>query len=200
MAILFDFYESPPQEGEDNKLRVYARPVFSQTIETEQLAAIIHGRTSLGKGDIYSTLVSLGEVLAERLADGQRVYMDGIGYFSVTLGCAEIRTKKDMNASSVGVKAVEFRADKRLKDHLKNARVRRMPVNGHSARLSDAEVDSRVAGFLEENLVMTRRGFQYLCQMKQGMAFRHIHRLLEEGKIRNAGTKRQPIYVAVKKE
>lgn len=196
MAILFDFYESPPQDGEDGKIRIYPRPVFSQTVGTQELADIIHSRSSLTKGDIYSTLIGLGQVLSERLRAGQRVYMDGIGYFSVSLRCKEIRTKKDMRASNVGVKAVEFRADKHLRSDLLSAKVKRTTQIGHSAKLSDEEVNRRVDKYFKENPVMTRKVFQSVCQMKEGKALRHIKRLLEEGKIRNMGTQRQPIYMA----
>jgi len=198
MAILFDFYEGPPQEGDKEGINVYARPVFSHTIDLEMIAAIIHERSSLTVGDVYSTLISLGKVLSESLCDGKRVYLDGIGHFSVTLRCKDIKTKKDMRANNVSVKSIDFRADKYLKSDLMQARVRRSPLRSHSARLTNEEVDRRVVKYLEENQVMTRKNFQGICQMKQGLAFKHIHRLLAEGKMRNAGTKANPIYMLFK--
>lgn len=198
MAVLFDFYESPPQEGqEEDKLRVHARPVFSQTVGTKQLATLLEHRTSLSRGDIYSTLTTLGQVMIEKLQDGQRIYLDGIGYFSVTLRSLEMETEKDMRADRVGVNDIAFRADKQFKQEVRKAKMKRVNrAANHSARLTPEEVDSRVAEYFKEHPVMTRKSFQGICEMKPGTAFRHIHRLVDEGKIKNVGTQRQPIYMA----
>ena len=195
MAVLFDFYEAPPKEGEENKLRVYARPVLTSTVSTEEVASIIHERCSLTVGDVIAALKGLGRVLGEQLRDGRRVHLEGIGYFSVSLECHNIKTRKDMRADKVSIKAVKFMADKELKGEVMLAKAERSNFRSHSARLSNEEVDRRVAEYFRENTVMTRRDFQNICQVKMGVAFKHIHRLVEEGKIKNIGIIRQPIYV-----
>lgn len=197
MAILFDFYQSPPQEeeGKEDKIRVYPRVVYSKTVGAEELAAIIHERCSLTEGDVYNALINLGKVISERLCDGQRVYLKGIGYFSLILTSTELRTTKDLRANNVGVKTVKFRPDKYLKSDLRKTHVQRSTMIGHSAQLSNEEVDQRVAKYLKENPVIVRRNIQSICQIKEGMARKHINRMLEEGKIKNIGSKQQPIYV-----
>ena len=196
MSILFDFYESPPRDGEEDKKRIYARPVFTDTVGTEAIVEIIHTRSSQSRGDVMSTLTNLSRVFSEVLQNGKRVYLEGIGYFHVTLSCPEIRTKNDMRTDNVQVKSVTFRADKNLKSDLKKVKAKRSDFGRHSARLSPAEIDSKLSEFFKENPVMTRRNFQKICQMTETTALRHIHRLLEEGKIKNIGLPRQPIYVA----
>ena len=195
MSILFDFYESPPQEGDGDKKRYHARPMFSGTVSTEMLAAIIHDRSSLSVGDILSTITNLGLVLSEQLQDGRRVCIDGIGYFHVSLSCPEIRTKKDMRADKVHVKSVVFRAHKHLKSDMMKVKAERSDYRRHSARLSNEEIDIKLTEYFKENQVLTRRDFQSLCQMTQETALRHIRRLLTEGKLKNIGISRQPIYV-----
>ena len=197
MAIHFDFYESPPKEGEDNKLHVHARPVLSKTITTEKLASLLCERSSLTKGDIYSTLIGLGRLMGEKMEEGERVYLEGIGYFSVSLGCDEMVTRKDMRADKVHVKSINFRADMKLKSSVMGAKMVRATHRSHSSRLSNEEIDSRVAEYFKENQVMVRSDLQRICQMKPGMALRQIHRLLEEGKIKNIRSKSQPVYVAL---
>jgi len=195
MAVLFEFYEAPPKEGEDNKLRVYARPILTKTVTTEKVASAIQRRCSLTQTDVIAALNSLSQVLAEHLQDGQRVHLQGIGYFSVSLECHDIETRKDMRSDRVSIKSIKFRADKELKSQVMLAKAQRSNLRSHSARLSDEEVDRRVAEHFCENTVMTRRDFQNICQVKMGVAFKHIHRLVEEGKIKNIGIIRQPIYV-----
>ena len=195
MTVLFDFYEAPPKEGEENELRVYARPVLGSTVTTEKVAAAIQRRCSLTRTDVIAALKSLSQILAEHLEEGQRVHLEGIGYFSVSLECHDIKTRKDMRADRVSIKSIKFRADKELKSQVMQSKTARSKFRSHSARLSDEEVDRRVAQHFEQNNMMTRRNFQDLCQVKKGVAIKHIHRLLEEGKIKNIGISRQPIYV-----
>ncbi len=45
--------------------------------------------------------------------------------------------------------------------------------------------------------MLTREKFQYLCRMARTTANRHLKRLCEEGKLKNIGKPRQPIYVPV---
>ena len=195
MSILFDFYESPPQEGDGDKKRYHARPMFSGTVSTEMLAAIIHDRSSLSVGDILSTITNLGLVLSEQLQEGRRVCIEGIGYFHVSLSCPKIRTKKDMRADKVHVKSVVFRAHKHLKSDMAKVKAERSDYRRHSAQLTNEEIDIRLVEYFKENQVLTRRDFQRLCQMTQETALRHIRRLLTEGKLKNIGISRQPIYV-----
>lgn len=197
MTVLFDFYEAPPRDDDENELRVYARPVLTRTVTTEQLAKLIQEQSTLTETDVLATLASLSRTMADKLRNGERVHLKGVGYFSVSLKCRDIKNRKDMRADRVSIKSIQFRADKQLKGDVMWVKAERRRDKNHSARLSDEQVDRRIAEFFKENQVMTRRHVQQICQVKQGLAFKHIHRLLEEGKIKNIGINRQPIYVAV---
>lgn len=196
MGILFDFYETPSPTGEEGQVEYHARPILNGRVGTEKLVEIIHGRSSSSRGDILSILRNLSQVLFEQLQEGKRVHIDGVGYFSVTLRCAgKIMTREDMRADRVGVNTVKFRIDKRMKNGLRQVKTERIKLDVHSARLSVEEIDERLATYFNESPILTRRSFQLLCGMTQVTAFRHIHRLLEEGKIKNINTPRNPVYV-----
>ena len=195
MSVLFDFYESPDPTGEGKGKRYHARPVFASTVSTAEIVSIIHDRSSLSEGDILSTLNNLGLLLSEKLRDGRRVTLDGIGHFSLALTCPEIRTKKDMRADKVNVKSVVFRADKHLKSDMQKARMKRFKLGVHSARLSDEKINAKLVEYFKEKQILTRKDFQRLCEFTQSTAIRHIHRLLEEGRLKNINTTRNPIYV-----
>ena len=197
MPIVFDFYDSPPQEGTDNELNVHARPLLTKTVSTEYLAARIETMCSLTQTDVVAVLDSLGRVMGDRLCEGERVYLKGIGYFSISLECDEIRTRKDLRADRVHVKSIHFRADMDLKSRVMDAKMKRSSHGSHSEKLSDEEVDRRVKAFFKDHPVMARRDLQRICQLKNGMAHSHIHRLLKEGKIKNIGINRQPVYIVV---
>lgn len=194
MTVLFDFYQSPPKEGEEDKLNIHARPVLTRTVTTETLAALIQERSSLTESDILAALASLSRIMADRLRNGERVHLKGIGYFSVSLKCEEIKTRKDMRSDRVSVKSIKFLADKQLKSDVMWVKAKRSK-QGHSKAISNEDVDRFVAEHFEQNQVMVRHDLQQACQMKRGTALNHIHRLLEEKKIKNIGGRQHPIYV-----
>ena len=194
MTVLFDFYESPPKEGEEDKLRVHARPVLTRTVTTETLAARIQERSSLTESDILAALASLSRIMADVLREGERVHLKGVGYFSVSLKCEDIKTRKDMRADRVSVKSIQFRADRQLKSDVMWVKAQRSK-QGHSKGTTNEEVDHKVIEHFKQHQVMVRKDLQQACQLKLGTALRHIRRLLEEKKIKNIGSRQQPIYV-----
>lgn len=193
MAIRFEFYQSPNTIG-TNRKRYHARVVNLQHVDTDYLAEEIHSGSTLTVGDIKATLISLSQKLAKHLREGERVYLEGIGYFQVTLKCPETRTPKSTRANQVKFKSVAFRADKYLKGELQTVHTERSPLKIHSSVLSDKEMDEKLTAFFAENHVMTRRDFQYLCHLTTATACRSIKKLVEEKKLRNISIPRNPIY------
>jgi len=66
--------------------------------------------------------------------------------------------------------------------------------NGHSNKLSDEEIDSRLTIYFSQHHMMTRSDFQRVCGMMKSTAMGHIRRLRGEGKLKNIGLQNQPIY------
>jgi predicted histone-like DNA-binding protein len=196
MSVFYDYYESPENPVNKGEKHYHARPVLSRTVSTEQVINRIHERCTLTKGDILAALDGLGTVLSEFLQEGQRVHLDRIGYFSVSLACnAKVTNPRGAKVDKIGVKSVKYRADKRMKSELAAVHVSRERAGRHSARLSAAEIGRRLGAWFADHQVMTRREFQSLCEMSQMTAIRHIRRLVEEGHLKNIGLPRQPIYV-----
>jgi len=194
MTVLFDFYESPPKEGEEDKLRIHARPVLTRTVTTETLAALIQEKSSLTESDILATLASLSRAMADKLRNGERVHLKGVGYFSVSLKCEDIQTRKDMRADKVSVKSINFLADKQLKSDVLWVKAKRSK-QGHSKKMTNEAVDHKVAEHFQQHQVMVRSDLQKACQMAEGTTLNHMRRLLKEGKIKNVGGRQHPIYV-----
>ena len=197
MAVKFEFYESPVAPDKKKKVRYHPRVVSFKTVETDQIIYDIRKRCSLTPADILATLSALKEALADRLREGQRVHLEGIGYFQVTLSAPETRNPKDTRANQVKFKSVKFRADQELKGELLSLKAERSNFRPHSARLSEIEIDQLLTTYFEENQVITRHDFQVLCTMTRVTAGRHINRLIEAKKLKNINTRYQPIYVPV---
>lgn len=198
MPVKFEFYESPVRPGDEEKgVRYHARPVTFGTVSTGKIVETIHSRSSLTRGDIQNVLTGLSEVLGEELQQGRRVHLEGIGYFEISLSCPETRNPKATRANEVKFKAVKFRADKILKGDLINLRTQRSVYRNHSAKLSDIQIDMLLTEYFEENESLSRRTFQQVCHMTKSTALKHIHRLVQEKKLKNVGFTKFPVYVPV---
>ncbi len=89
MAIQFELYKSPARKDEEDKELYHARVVNFQHIDTDYLAKEIQQATSLTEGDVKAVLESLSHFMGSRLREGERVHLDGIGYFQVKLNSLE---------------------------------------------------------------------------------------------------------------
>lgn len=197
MAIEFEFYESPDPNGEGKK-KYHARNVTRRNVTTEELCQDIQLGSSLTVGDVKAALSALSRELQRHLADGAQVHLEGIGYFQATLKTSQEIVPGKTRAKSVWFKSVKFRADKTVKENLKNIRTRRAKVKVHSNQLTDKQVDKRVEGYFAESALLTRMKLQKLCGFTRYAADKHIKRLITEGKIKNANTPKQPMYVQKK--
>lgn len=196
MAIKFEFYQSPNPTGSKKK-RYHARVVSTKQISTDELAEEIHSACTLTVADIRATIISLSHSLAEHLRNGEKVHIDGIGYFQPTLKCPETRTPSATRAQQVKFKSVKYRADIKLTDQIKTAHTERSRVKSHSAVLSNIEIDMKLTKHFLTNPVLTRRDMERLCRFTTSTAGRHMVRLVKEGRLKNINTYRNPIYVPV---
>ena len=140
-------------------------------------------------------LMELSRCMGNHLREGQRVHLDGVGYFQITLQATEPIHSMAAHADKVKFKSVSFLADRDLKGELIGMHAQRSKYKPHSATLSQEEIDKKLTGYFSTHTVLTRSDMQSLCQFTHSMAARHIRRLKEEGSLQNIGIRTQPIYV-----
>ena len=61
----------------------YPRAVITETVDTEQLAAIMQRNCTLKKADIVAVISELIETMADQLQDSKRVKLNGFGSFKI---------------------------------------------------------------------------------------------------------------------
>lgn len=198
MKVQFEFAPIPQPQSKGNKLRYYPRVVNRHLVKTREISAEIQHACSLTEIDVNAVLDALSRSLANYLRQGERVHLQGIGFFDVTLTCPETRDPKKTRPSKVTYKGVNFRPDKDLKNQIADLKAERGKAgSSRSAQLSDTAIDMRLTEYFEDHPILTRYDLQGVCQMTRITAIRCIRRLLSEGKIKNIGLKHQPIYVPV---
>ena len=199
MSILFDFYASPSDPEKEEKEKYHARVVRSHTVQIDDIVNNISKRCTLSKGDIRAVLDELGDELVYNLCEGDRVYLPGIGYFYLSLSAPKDADPKTTRSQSIGIKAVEFRADNILKNGLEShAKFERSDIKMHSSKLDSYEIDALLENYFHKNEFLTRIKFEKLCSFTKTTAQRHLQRLLDDGKLVNVNTRHNPIYKPAK--
>ena len=178
MAILFEWYENPvaPNQSQE-ETKLHARITLNGKTGTDRLRRKIQERCSLTETDVSAVLDALSHAMGEELAEGRQVHLDGIGYFHPTLTCTE-EIKKDTKRKNtkVRLKGIKFRADQELRSEIGNVKLKNIKHNGHSNKLSDEEIDSRLTIYFSQHHMMTRSDFQKVCGMMKSTAMGHIRR------------------------
>ena len=79
----------------------YARAVVNQVVETRKLAQLIQRNCTVKLSDVMAVLYELSEVMADQLADGNRVKLTGIGSFKVGLRGKAVEQPADFTADKI---------------------------------------------------------------------------------------------------
>ena len=195
MSIEYDFYRNPNSQG-TNKKRYHARVISGDRISTDELAEEIQNECSLTKADVKAVLIALGDKLAKHLGEGNKVYLEGIGYFQVNLKCKEeVRSTHAIRSENVEFKSVSYRADNELKKRLRNQKIQRSLKKVHSITMTEEEIDQALTEYFKTHETLTRHQFQTLCSQLKSTAHRILLKLVKDGKLRNVGTSHSPIYM-----
>ena len=195
MSIEYDFYRNPNSQG-TNKKRYHARVVSGDRISTDELAEEIQNECSLTKADVKAVLIALGDKLAKHLGEGNKVYLEGIGYFQVNLKCKEeVRSTHAIRSENVEFKSVSYRADNELKKRLRNQKTQRSLKKVHSITMTEEEIDQALTEYFKTHETLTRHQFQTLCSQLKSTAHRILLKLVKDGKLRNVGTSHSPVYM-----
>lgn len=194
MPIRYDFYESPVPDSSERETRLHARVISTDTVDTEYLAGIIEQGTSMTVGDVKSVITSLTYQIIEHLLEGNRVYINGLGYLSLTLSCPLVSSDKEIRAESIKFKSVKFRPDVSMKSRLEGAEFKRVKVKNHSAKLSEDEIDEILRTHFKARPYISRSEFQGLCGFTRTSALRKINELIGKGKLKLGGLEYFPVY------
>lgn len=110
--------EMPDVRGTGERVR-YPRLLIDGQIDLRGLADEIARRSSLTRGDVEASVGMLTELMAEYMARGYSVRIEGLGLFSPKLSLKEgVEREKEggskRNSASIEVSDIRFAADKEL--------------------------------------------------------------------------------------
>lgn len=94
MTAVYKMEKNPPKKGSGKKIVLHPRIIPWGTLNTEALIEEGSKRSTYTRGDLKGAVRLIADMLAEKLEDGYNVYLDGIGYFSVSLCSRPVEDKR----------------------------------------------------------------------------------------------------------
>lgn len=195
MAIYYDMYESPQSEGKEEGKR-YARVKSVKTLTSEELLKRVISGTRLSRAEARLVLDRMVEELKIAIAQGFRVHVDDLGYFSPQLsaGYSEDSRCKTPQVRAVGLL---FAPDKDVKQYLASIdTVRTVNVNRAINGIDEASLNAALRAHFEQEQTVTRRQFQFVYpHISRTSLCSYLRRCVEQGILCNVGTTNAPVYM-----
>lgn len=197
-TIEYDFYENPGKSSEFQKSKYHVRICNRQTVDTDNIVKAISKQCTLTPADIHAVIVAFQDEIAFQLQQGKIVHLDGLCQFDISLKSRLDESSGKENGSDIVLKSVNINPDKKLTERVRENLYHRVKSRGkHSDPISEIDIIGVLTEHFKKKSTITRTEFQNQCSITKYMACIHINRLLSEGKLKNIGYRRHPIYTAV---
>lgn len=197
-TIEYDFYENPGKSSEFQKSKYHVRICNRQTVDTGNIVKAISKQCTLTPADIHAVIVAFQDEIAFQLQQGKIVHLDGQCQFDISLKSRLDESSGKENGSDIVLKSVNINPDKKLTERVRKNLCHRVKSRGkHSDSISEIDIIGVLTEHFKKKSTITRAEFQNQCSITKYMACIHINRLLSEGKLKNIGYRRHPIYTAV---
>ncbi len=168
--------------------------VNSKLTTTKELAEYINFACSVTESDIAAVLQALGKCVCDEMLDGNRVEIDHIGTFSLSLTCGCKKLQDHVTKKDIRVKNVLFTPCVEMKQAMRGADIVSGGPNPNK-RLTDEVILRRAAKYLDEHEYMQRREFESVCECSRYTATKKLKELVRSGKLRAMGSKNVRFYV-----
>lgn len=197
-TIEYDFYENPGKSSEFQKSKYHVRICNRQTVDTDNIVKAISKQCTLTPADIHAVIVAFQDEIAFQLQQGKIVHLDGLCQFDISLKSRLEESSGKENGPDIVLKSVNINPDKKLTERVRKNLCHRVKSRGkHSDSISEIDIIGVLTEHFKKKSTITRAEFQNQCSITKYMACIHINRLLSEGKLKNIGYRRHPIYTAV---
>ena len=156
--------------------------VNSEVITTEQLSKDINRACSITEADVAAVLQAVGQRIGEALLDGNRVEIDHIGTFSLTLTCKNKRKEDHITSKDIEVSRIVFSPCAELQHILRGAVIVSGGPTGNK-QLTDAVIEKRLTEFFATHRSIQRSEFEHVCECSRYAALAKIKELVKSGKL-----------------
>ncbi|MGP1436972.1 MAG: HU family DNA-binding protein [Phocaeicola sp.] len=190
--IEYEFYKSPNPNEEVTSF--HPRVICKRSIGIKELSREIEHGTSLTAADVQATSVALIDYIVMHLKKGERIHIDGLGFFQISLKGPKNAVPRSVRAESIKFKSLNFEAEKQLKKSFNNIELKHRKVR-QSDNLGKTELHIKLFRYFRTHHNISRAKMQSLCSLTKITATRRINAFIAEHILENEGTKHTPVYV-----
>lgn len=185
MAIHYDFY---PNSGIADEGQWHVRALEGETVEAPTLFERIEQRSTLTQADMKGALSALVAGIAEALKDGNRVHLEGLGHFSVSIKGKVVTTEDGaLRLDKAGVRSILFRPDRSFLQRLSTADFIRNSKQGrHSPAVSDEVVLAAIGQLEESGQAATCKTLSQRLRMAPATTYRRLQSFQERGLVQRS--------------
>ncbi len=118
MNVLVERYLRKKNQNQNDSKKLYymrQKPGEVRVMDIDKISELIQSKCALTKGDVKHSLEAFVEQLRESLTQGNKVKIDGMGTFHITLSSVGSEQEKDCSVKSIRRVYVRFVPDKALK-------------------------------------------------------------------------------------
>lgn len=169
-----------------------------ETVGLKRIARLIEKATAMTVADIVGTLDALTYELAEQLMQGNRVYLPGLGYFSLAVKGELYENPKTQKVRlrNACVRTVKFRPERGLMNALRDTDFENVTYRSKPhERPSEEQVEAALKGLFAESVCIFVSDIRSALYLSQPVAYRLVQKLESEGRLRNVGSPHHKVFV-----
>ena len=101
--------------------KYYVKAIINKSVSLKELARGLAARsTTASEGDVYSVLIGMRDLMKEHLERSDKVTIDGIGSFQMSLSSEGAETEEKFNHSLIKKAKVLYKEDSEMKSFTRN--------------------------------------------------------------------------------
>lgn len=196
MSIKYEIQSIKNAQGTGEE-RHFARIFEYEPMTDRQLAKKIQASCSLTEGDIAATLSALRETMIYELSHGNRFFLPGIGYFSLS---AEMNFPKDkpiekVRGNNICVRNIKFRPEASMLQEIKGAvRFERADYSTQSKKYTEEEMLEKIKTYFATSPYINRRIMELTFGLRQSAALKWLQHFTKAGILLKEGARNSPVY------
>ncbi len=175
--------------------RVHPYLVNSTLKTTESIASEIQSRCSLNRADVVSTLQALSDIMYDTFSLGDRIQLDGIGTFSISLTCPPVHSGEEIHAQNITVRNINFEPNSALLKKLRRIPIERAPQRNMKKEIPHEKRKQELVKWFSTNHAITRSQYQKLLACSREIAYNHLNDFVENGHLHKIGKNSHPSYI-----
>lgn len=127
MAVKYKLVNRINPSAPTAPMKVYALAVHERTFKLKELARELAARsTTASEGDAYSVLIGLRDLIKEHLDRSDKVVIDGIGSFRVSLSSEGAESADKFHPGLIKKAKVQYQEDAEMKEFSKNIKFEKL--------------------------------------------------------------------------